>query len=134
MIYDTWKAFELDSATGRNFKESVYIFWRPPPTMWVKLNSDGAVSLDENIGGAEVAIPNDRGNLLWGAALPLSFVSSFETDAIALRLGLLMVKVMEATKAVVELGSHGLLNVVQHKVFYGTWVMFYKIFTSFFKI
>lgn len=110
MIYDTWKAFELDSASGRNFKELVYI------TMWVKLNSDSIVSFDDYVGGVGVAIRKDGGNLLWGATLPLSFVSAFEAEAIALWLGLLMEKGMGATEVVlVELDSQCLFNVVSNR-------------------
>ena len=88
--------------------------WRPPPSGWLKLNTDGSFLPNNNAGGAGAVIRDSEGSLIIAScARANDCLDAEEAEAHAMLMGIKLLHTLHDSKAIVETDSSSLAAALQ---------------------
>uniref|UniRef100_A0A2N9G7T7 RNase H type-1 domain-containing protein n=1 Tax=Fagus sylvatica TaxID=28930 RepID=A0A2N9G7T7_FAGSY len=92
------------------WKEPLLIGWSPPPTGFVKLNSDGSALGNPGSAGAGGVLQDCSGKWISGFAPHIGFTTSFVAELWGLRDGLMLARQLDVSKIVIEIDAKSLIQ------------------------
>ena len=98
------------STTSR--KEPLLIGWSPPPTGFVKLNSDGSAFGNPGSTGAGGVLRDCSGKWIIGFACHIGFTTSFVAKLWGLRDGLMLARRLDVSKIVIEIDVKSIVDLL----------------------
>ena len=97
------------SAANPESLKSELTTWRPPPSGWLKLNTDGSFLPSNNTGGAGAIVRDNKGSVLIAScSRSHNCLDAEEAEARAMLMGIKLLPIRHDTKAIVETDSSSL--------------------------
>ncbi|OVA14707.1 Reverse transcriptase zinc-binding domain [Macleaya cordata] len=104
---------------GRN--NLIHSVWNPPPTEWIKINTDGAWNPENNDGGKGFIVRNHESKFLFVVAAYSSFVSAEEAEVRCIWSAVKKAWEMKYRKVMIESDAAVVINQINDGNFGGRW-------------
>uniref|UniRef100_A0A2N9F7H7 Reverse transcriptase domain-containing protein n=1 Tax=Fagus sylvatica TaxID=28930 RepID=A0A2N9F7H7_FAGSY len=97
--------FNLPQKGPRSNSETILVYWRPPPTDFFKLNTDGSAEGNPGLAGAGGIIRNHTGGWIKGFSRKIGVTNSLAAELWGLRDGLILAHQQNIKKIIIELDA-----------------------------
>jgi hypothetical protein len=105
--------FNLPQKGPRSNSETILVYWRPPPTDFFKLNTDGSAEGNPGLAGAGGIIRNHTGGWIKGFSRKIGVTNSLAAELWGLRDGLILAHQQNIKKIIIELDAKAVIDLVQ---------------------
>ena len=104
--------FNLPQKGSSSNTETIFVNWRPPPTDFFKLNTDGSIEGNPGPAGAGGIIRDHTGGWIKGFSWKIGITNSLAAELWGLRDGLVLAHQLNIKKIIIELDAKAVLELV----------------------